>query len=212
MKVSQVSIKCTAAIALLAASVCTGAKQAKPVSYWPFKVGSTWTLTTHIKQGAKEQTADQVITVTSVSGGVATLDYKVNGNAVQGEKYRFDANQVMRIASGPNAGNPISPGLPVIKYPMKAGDHWKWNGTIALMGQTIPGSGELSVSGPEQVKTPGGAFQAMKVHLVVTISAQGQKIVLPNDYWFAPNVGLIKQVANVNGMQVDGELKSYKLK
>ena len=52
----------------------------------------------------------------------------------------------------------------------------------------------------------------MKVHLVVTLSAQGQQFKLPNDYWFAPNVGLVKQTANLNGIVVDGELKSYKLK
>ena len=100
MKASSVSIGVMGAALLLAQGLYAGAQQGKGVSYWPFKKGSTWTLTTRV-QG---RTLDQVVTVTDVTPGkdysTATLEYKVNGQSVQGEKYQFGATGIARAASG----------------------------------------------------------------------------------------------------------------
>jgi hypothetical protein len=212
MKTSLVRFGLAAAALFVTQGLPVNAQQGKNVSYWPFKKGSTWTLTTHVA----ERTIDQVVTVTDVTAGngytTATLDYKVNGQSVQGEKYQVSAAGIARAASGAGAASPLSPPMPVVKYPMKAGNAWKWKGTLTQEGNVFTCNGDLSVSGPETIKTPGGTFQAMKVHLVLTMSAQGKQFTIPNDYWFAPNVGLIKQSANLNGVIIEGELKSYKLK
>lgn len=200
------------AVALLLTGTRLGAEPANSVSYWPLKQGSTWTLTTTVQN----KTFDQVITVTDVKadkgGSVATLGYTMAGNNIQVETYRTTPTEVTRLSSGQGGSGTIAPGLPIIKYPMKAGTTWTWKGNITANGMLSKGTSTLTVSGPTSIKTPAGTFSAMRVHSALVIMAQGQTLNAPNDYWFAPNVGLVKQYAKIGTFEVTGILKSYKLK
>src|SRR5262245_9805734 len=96
--------------------------------YWPFKEGSTWTLLTKIG----EKSIPQIITVTKVTntGGKteAKLEYQANGKTVQAEIYQADAKSLVRLASGQNASDKISPPFPVILFPLTEGKKWTWKG------------------------------------------------------------------------------------
>ena len=212
MKTLKPLFGASGAIALLLTASRMIADPAKPVSYWPFAQGSTWTLSTNVQN----KTFDQIITVTSVKtdkgGSVATLNYTAGSKVVQVETYRTTPQEVARMSAGLDGSGVLSPPLPIIKYPMKAGNTWKWSGTITVHGVPVQGVSTLTVSGPTSVKTMGGTFSAFKVHSELVVTAQGQTQKVPNDYWFAPNVGLVRQQAQIGALTVDGSLKSYKLK
>jgi hypothetical protein len=44
------------------------------------------------------------------------------------------------------------------------------------------------------------------------MQASGEKTEFPNDYWFAPGVGMVQQSAKFGDIFVKGELTSYKVK
>ena len=207
-----VSLGAAGAVVLLLTGARMSAAPGQTPDYWPLKVGSTWTVTTT----AQNKSMDQVITVSDVKpdkgGSVATLQYTSGGKTVQIEKYSVTPQGIARLASGPDGSGTISPGLPIIKYPMKAGTTWNWKGDINFNGTNCKGTSTLTVSGPTNVKTPAGTFPCMKVHSQLTLSAQGQTFVAPNDYWFAPNVGIVQQHIQLGALNINGVLKSYKLK
>ena len=179
--------------------------------YWPFREGNTWTMAVTV--GEKKMT--QVITVTKVTtkdGKTrAELDYKTDGRLAQREIYEVDASSLSRVAAGPNGANQLTPPVPVVQVPMTAGKKWNWKGEVAFGGQTFQASAQLSVSGPETVKTDAGSFPAMRVRMDLDVASGEQHIKVLNDYWFAPKVGLIQQKATVGGQVIEGVMSSYKL-
>ena len=192
-----------------AQNVLTGA-----ADYWPFKEGNTWTLLTKVR----DQQVDQVVTVVNIAKKdgktEARLEYKFrqNGQTIQTEIYQSDSKSLSRIASGPNASGKISPPFPVVLYPLTDGKKWDWKGMITINGQEFKGVSKQTASGPENITSSAGTFKAMRVHVDLTVSSQGKDQKLINDYWFAPNVGLIKQKATLGGVEFDCALSSFKLK
>lgn len=189
------------------------AAPADKADYWPLRKGNTW----HIAATAAGKNIDQILTVTEVKqeGGasLATIDFNMNGQVINREVYRVTKNEISRVAGGPpGAGGKASPPLPIIKYPMAPGKSWKWSGSLTLSEQTVQATSTLSVSGPQTVKTPAGTFKALHVHNALVATYQGTKMEYPNDYWFAPGVGLVRQSAVMMNMKIEGNLTSYKVK
>jgi len=73
----------------------------------------------------------------------------------------------------------------------------------------------MSVSGPEEVETPAGKFIALQVHceqvLFGKLNGKTTRAVLPVDYWFAPNIGLVQRKVKYPQTTVSIRLKSYKI-
>ena len=182
--------------------------QSSALDYWPMKVGSTW----KISMKAGGQTLVQDITVTDNKNGVASLDYQMNGRTVQTEKYKISSKSISRLAAGAGGTSTLSPPVPIIQFPMKPGMRWKWKGTINVNGEISQASAVLSASKPVSLKTAAGTFNATKVHMTLTVAQKGSTMTIPNDYWFAPKVGLVKQEMTIMGNKVGGELVSYKMK
>lgn len=212
MKAHSIVFGASGAAVVLLTGARISTSQSKTVNYWPFKEGSTWVLATTVQN----KSSDQTITVSSVKpgmgGSIATLVYKVGPTVAQQETYLTTSAGMSRLSSGQPGSGTISPPIPIIKYPLKAGTSWTWKGDIITAMGKAQGTSTLTVSGPTSVVTPAGTFSAMQVHSDLIIMAQGQKVALPNDYWFAPNVGLVKQHAKLGAIEVNAVLKSYKLK
>jgi hypothetical protein len=183
------------------------------IDYWPMKPGNTWQLV--ISVGEKRVSQNVIVTkVTTIArGNEATLEYSIDGKVNQTEVYRRTAAGLYRVKAGPGSGGTISPPFPQLIYPIAAGKKWKWKGFINTQGTSIPAESELTVSGPTTVKTPAGTFRAIKIHSELVVGAKGQmQANLPNDYWFAPNVGLVQQRLPAGAQTIEGTLQSYKLK
>ena len=58
-----------------------------------------------------------------------------------------------------------------------------------------------------------GSIKAYKVDLNLVVTAGGQSATIVNSYWYAPNIGMIKQAASFgNGTSIEGTVTSYKIK
>lgn len=180
--------------------------------YWPLKQGNSWTLETKAGDVTIVMTATVTKVVKEPQGTRITVDYISNGQSIQVETYRLTKNALLRMQSGTAGSGTISPPMPLIRYPLKAGASWTWKGTLVMPGQSGAGVAKLTVSGPETIKTPAGKFQAMRVHSNLTIEMQGQKLNIPNDYWFAPGIGIVQQKIQIGPQTVNSKLLKYKVK
>jgi hypothetical protein len=199
------------AFSLLDFSLSARAQDA--ASYWPFKVGNTWTLNTKVN----DKVLVAIIKVTKIVPAQGTqsdayLEYTIDGNVTQVEIYRFDDKGIARVGSGKDGSTRLDPPFTMIQYPPTDGSKWVWTGKISVGDNKFAATSNMSASGPETIKTAAGEFKAVKIHSDLTMTLpDGTSMALPNDYWFAPGVGLVQQRAVVNGMTIDGSLTSYKL-
>jgi len=178
---------------------------------WPFQVGNSWTFQTP----NKDKVVTTVVTVTGVVAGKdssrATVEYRSGSSPLEIETYKSNALEITRLTSGPNGRSKIYPGLPIVHYPLMAGSTWYWNGTITTNGKRAEAAAKMTASGPEPVTEPAGKFQAFKVHMDLVFQVGQRKITIPNDYWFAPGVGLVRRSATVGNTTVVSSLMQYKL-
>jgi hypothetical protein len=93
----------------------------------------------------------------------------------------------------------------LLNNPPKKDETWPWNGK-GNMGVVIDNTSV--VSGPEEVITPAGKFQAMKV--TVTGTQGGQPINMT--YWYANYIGLVKTAAKSGPLESESSLQDYSFK
>lgn len=111
------------------------------------------------------------------------------------------------------------------------GDTWQhaieFTGTISTLGQQIEATGDaqshFEAIGYESVTVPAGTFDALKVHIKMTININGifggvsfpVNVSSPYDYWFVQGVGWVKAsgAGNVGGELFTEtiELQSYNI-
>ena len=97
-------------------------------------------------------------------------------------------------------GAVLSPPLPLLKNPIQRGSKWETKTLIGAQELTIRCNVEA-----DQVEIPAGKYKAVK--LTVATSVDDTKIL--SDYWFAANVGIVKQEMDIGGQKVKIILQKY---
>jgi hypothetical protein len=188
--------------------------QKTQVDYWPMQVGNTWTIDTAVD--GKSILLELTVVKREATGAHevdATLEYQASGQEVQTEVYHIDTKGISRVHSGKGGANTITPPIPVLRYPVTYEDSWTWKGAISMGDQTFPATGTLSVHGPEEVVTPAGTFKAARVRLDLTVpGADGTSTQIVNDYWFAPEIGMVRQAMSLGDKRIDGVMSAYHLR
>ena len=188
-----------------------------PGNMWPFKKGNSWTMATTVSNSAtKNKTVQtQVITVAEVKktpdGDEASLEYSMNDKVFQIETYRSTSAGIFRTGGGLDGTSRVDPPLPTVKFPLKVGNTWNWKRSVTTpQGESV---GTATYTAPEirTLKLAGEEFRAYKVHLTMTLHQGDQKIDVVNDYWFAPDIGLVKQGVVMGTITVEGSVSKYKL-
>ena len=169
-------------------------------TYYPLQVGHKWTYRAGNQKVVVEVSKKDMIarpgqkrkdtpafTLTITSGDksmteqVAVLDDGV---------YRFQA-----------AGKAIDPPLRFFKLPLKNGDSW----TVDSASDGTPLKGTFKAA-EESAKVPAGSYQAMTVASTdFQIGTQTMQL----QYWFAPQVGMVKQTVKVGSLDTTLELLSF---
>lgn len=175
-------------------------KAVKTPNYYPLVAGNQWTYqltvngnaVTMVSKIAKIETIDQL--------KLARLEAEVGGNVGQTEHLQQTDKGVFRHRAN---GIEVTPPLMLMKYPFKAGE--KWGGEFTALGQKAKYSCE---AGEETVEVAAGKFKTARI--VVTVEQNGQNIA--TTYWFAENVGFVKQTLDVNGMSILAELQKFEMK
>jgi len=178
---------------------------AQPTPYYPLKKGTRWTY-----KAGTDVVAVEVGDTRKVGTDDATeLKTSVGGVKVADELVAVRADGVYRLAVN---GQPVVPALCFLKLPIKKGESWAFDTKIGpAMGATAPPEtlkGKFTLSEEEVAAGDKKYPKAVKVS-GQDLLANGQKMSLT--YWFAENVGMVKQSAELSGVTIVLELVNFEL-
>jgi hypothetical protein len=128
------------------------------------------------------------------------LESVVNNKVVASEHLAALKDGIYRYAGD---GKEADPPVLVLKLPPKKGVSWKVDTKLA--GHTVRGTFTVS-DDQAAVAVPAGKYKAV---VVQTEDTRLDADALMTTLWFAPGVGLIKQVMTYKGKQVELELEKY---
>ena len=204
--------------ALLAVPAPAQDEQGFNTPYYPLQVGNKWTYradTEKARPDAKNRGGSQKVvvevtkkeptsrTVTKekkdVKEKVASYVLKISsGDKTQFEQVAIFSDGVYRLQA---AGKKIEPPLMFFKLPLKQGDSWEVDST----SEETKLKGTMK-AGEAKVQVPAGAYQAM------TVASKDFQIgpqAMEMQYWFAPNVGMVKQTVTLGGREITLELEKF---
>jgi hypothetical protein len=163
--------------------------------YFPLEKGYSWTY----KSSAGMEITIRVKALEEFGEGknkvpVAHLETSVDGRTVATERVTVKDDGVYRVAV---ADNPVEPPLLFLKLPPEKGKEWKVESSIA--SDKVKGTfkaGEAKVKVPERNNEEVETVTSTSADL----TANGQKISIT--YHFAKGIGIVKQTANLGGVEV----------
>jgi len=174
----------------------------KPADFLTLKEGAVWTYVTGGSEGLVKVTGREKI------GEVETfiLTTEIDNTATEKEYLAIDATgiRMLRQASGDRVTDYAQPFVR-LKLPPVKGDKWEWKGELAKEKATASFTNE----GEDEIKVPAGTYKAWKVTVAIEQGATKQT----GTNWFAPGVGIVRQIAKFEseGRKHESviELKSY---
>jgi hypothetical protein len=168
------------AVALSCAG-CTYSQPATSPNYYPLNEGSKWHYDLKINGNTIPVLLD-VAKIEVIDGEkLARVDSIYDGKTFGSEHLTSDEKGVVRHRYN---GLEIKPTLTLLRLPIKPDDEWETVGTIGSEKTRIA----CHVS-EEEVRVPAGTYQAVKLSVK---SMNDDK--LTSIYWFAANVGIVKQI------------------
>jgi len=172
-------------------------KPAAAANYFPLEVGNQWTYA--INAGGKSVTAVARVAKLDVINGIsmARFETSVNGTVASTEHLVQNADGIFRHRFN---GQEVDPPLCLLKYPAKAG--LKWKGEFKVGKEDAKYQVE---TGTENVEVPAGKFDAIRA--AIETQSKGQDVA--TSYWFAQNVGFVKQTATLGGLDISIELEKF---
>ncbi len=201
-----------AGVLFILAALCANAQETKqdkkelkedkaPPNYYPLQVGNTW----HYRITVQGNTANAVSSIAKVEtiDGVplARLEATVNGKVVSVEHLSVTDKGVFRHR---NNGQEITPPICLLKFPVKAGS--KWDGDIAVGKEK---GKYFCEAAEESVTVAAGKFKTLRVAIRLESEENGNKKTVQTTYWFAQNVGFVKQTVEAGNLNVSGELEKF---
>jgi hypothetical protein len=194
MKLLSASL-CALALAGFLARAGLSQDGTKDKSYYPLRVGLQWTY-------AAADGPKTVVRVTKEEkiGDVpcARVEKLVNGKAVSHEHLAAQKDGVYRYAGD---GKKVEPPLLILKLPPTKGASWKVDSKFA--GFTFRGAFTLDEA---DVTVPAGKYPTVSVR---TDDLKVNDTPVSMTQWFAPGVGLVKQVVNFGDKKLTLGLEKF---
>jgi hypothetical protein len=162
--------------------------------YFPLAVGSKWTY----KCGENRFRLEVVKFEKVGETDCARVELFVNDKSQAAEDIAVTKDAVLRFTFD---GKKAEPPIPFLKLPIKDKQTWKVESKVD--GQLLKGG---FASGEEEVKVPAGTYKAVTV-TGTDLEANGVKLNLK--YYFAKDVGMVKQVIEIAGQKIVIELEKY---
>ncbi|MCH8273447.1 MAG: hypothetical protein IH851_01490 [Armatimonadetes bacterium] len=178
--------------------------------YFPVSEGTEWTYDLRAAGGSGELT--QWITESrAVKNGwevSVRTRAKMGDDAVVGaERLLVSGDEITRVA-GPQGR--LSPGLPILRAGARAGDSWKWSGTVTSLAGTASAEADVYVLQPESLKTPAGRFDAVRVQVHMRITGEDGVAELVKRYWFVKGVGWVRVETDMPAGRVTIVLRRFR--
>ena len=172
----------------------------KTPNYYPLQVGNRWDydLTANGNTVPMSTTIARSETIDGVP--LAVLEMSMQGKMVASEHLRQTDKGLVRYRSGQFVPTPP---FVMVKYPIKSGD--KWDGSFKVGEAKANYSSEAE---EETIEVPAGKYKTMRV--AIKIEENGN--VVKTTYWFAENVGFVKQTIEAANVDVVVELRKFEPK
>jgi uncharacterized protein YdaL len=189
------------AVALLLAWTTRLFAEDKPgaeTPYYPIKVGSVWTY----KFSNSEQRLTMRIVRHDKVGDLmcAVIEASAGGQVQASEYVAVKADGVYRVKG--SRGEAVMPPFPFLKLPPKKGETW----TIMSKADKLDIKGKATIDDDaKEIQVPAGKYKAV----VVTNDLEVGNQRVSTTYYFASGVGMIKQIAKIQGMEMGFELEKY---
>jgi hypothetical protein len=161
--------------------------------YYPVKIGTTWTY----KIGGQEQRIQIKVTKHEKVGNTTCAVLEASGAMPVTEYVSPQADGVYRF-KGMN--QEVTPPLLFFKLPAKKGEAWKVEckvGAMAVKGDCSEDEANVTV--------PAGKYDT----IVVKNDLELNNTKVTTTYYFAKDVGMVKQVADINGVNIVLELEKF---
>ncbi|MEQ8211240.1 MAG: hypothetical protein RH917_15540 [Lacipirellulaceae bacterium] len=166
---------------------------------YPMRKGSNWTydmdvqgktLEMKCRIASKEKINDQEL---------YKLEAAFNGQVSATEHM---SNNKRGLARHRNNGIELTPALQLLRNPVKPGDRWQQE--VEHGGTKLKTTCKTSA---EVITTPLGKFDVIRV----TLNTAVEGINIDADYWFAADVGCVRQVLNLGQTKANVVLRKYEL-
>lgn len=186
-------------LALLSGNLLAQDQTVKEDKYYPLKKGSTWEYVTAGKSFRIELVEFEMVGDTLC----AKLESMLNGNTVASEHVAVKDDGVYRYKYN---NIEISPPLKFLALPVGPDKTWQVDSSATTPnGETLNLKGQFTTKA-ETVKVPAGDYEAIS-STSSSFEVMGQKLEM--SYFFAPDVGMVKQVVKVGNNTVTVELQKY---
>lgn len=156
----------------------------KEASYLPLGADSKWHYRMETSDGKKGQVMQQIAKIEHIDGlALARLETVAHGEVVASEHLNSTAKGLFRYRYN---GSEISPAVCLLKFPIQVGETWE--------SEHVSGQQKFKARfrvGGEDIEVPAGKYKTVCVHITADVG----EATLVTSYWFAPGVGLVKQVA-----------------
>jgi hypothetical protein len=161
---------------------------AKGSNFYPVEKGNRWTF--KVTANGNESTVTTEIGKVEKIDGVMLSRLETGGGAVT-EHLSQTSKGVYRHRLN---GAEIEPPFQLLPYPAKVGA--KWKGKFTVQGATHDYTG--AVEAEEMIAVPAGKYKTLRIKIALEENGQPVETV----YWFAHDVGFVKQTVTVGGMEV----------
>ncbi len=197
------------AVVLLVMTATPAGSQAqdptKDADYFPLKVNTIWTY-----EAADGMLITVKVTKQEKKDNHFRLETSINNMPPSSEVVAVLKEGICRVAV---ADKPVNPPLCFLKLPVKKGK-WKIDSSVGdekITGEFEVREEEVAADSIPYLKKKGEKDKKVKLVIVNGINLKINNQPMTLTYWFAPDVGIVKQAANLAGVQVEMSLKSLDL-
>jgi hypothetical protein len=179
------------------ASLFAADDEAKP-DYYPLKVGTKWHYELNAN-GKKMNVMNAIAKTENIDGKeLSRLETTIMDRVAATEHLTVTDKGVFRNRIN---GIEITPPVCLLKFPVKDGESWDADVKIGEEKVTF----KAKAGKEEEVEVPAGKYKAVTSELQVKAGGVDVK----TRYWFAKDVGVVKQTMEINGQNVDMELSKF---
>lgn len=202
----KVALQCLLLAGLLAGPAHGQEKPKEENPYFPLKEGAVWSYKTSagqkvtVKVAGFEKKGEDVC---------AKLEWRRGTDLVSTEFIAVRKDGVYRTEF---AGGKVDPALPFLKSQgdatraPKPGENWTFKSKIDGKDEV---TGSFVTGEAKGVKVPSGTYDTVTV-TSKELKIDNQAVVIT--YYFAPKVGLVKQIVDIGGTKTELELEKYEEK
>lgn len=135
-------------------------------------------------------TPEETIIETVSRTGEVDFNLLIEDTIVEQEFYGYDDKSFRFLG---NTHERFEPGIPLLRFPMKAGEDWSWGGKYTFAEREMDAEATISTE-LDTIDTLAGQFETVLVIVNVEVDADAvEPVKFERKFWFVPKRGIIRR-------------------